>query len=61
MITEEQIKKTISEIKVDIVKIKKELDNSNCPNRLGKPQSIKYSEEMILGFEKVLEEMKDGK
>jgi len=61
MNTEEKIKKTISEIKVDIVEIKKELENPNCPNRTGKLQSIKYAEEMILDFEKALEEMKSGK
>jgi len=61
MNTEDRVKKTISEIEVDIVEIKKELKDPSCPNRAGKLQSIKYAEEMILDFKKVLEEMNNGK
>jgi len=57
----DKVKKTISEIESNNKEIEKELDNPNCHNRPGKLQSIDYGKEMILDFEKVLEEMNDGK
>lgn len=58
---EEKIKSTISDIESNITEINRELEDQSVRNRSGKLRSIKYAEEMILDFKKILEEMKDGK